>query len=140
MVNLLFSGLVPELVKQLIIVLLSQSRLNDSVQVLLAKDSLHPFTIRSHFNIDELLSGLQRPSELKVEAPTHQDDLDQHDVDHVCPAHRRLEVERFGVVGNHTEIERVAISFLDELFICHFGLFWVELGLSRLEVGIQDQE
>ena len=58
MVNLLFSGLVPELVKQLIIVLLSQSRLNDSVQVLLAKDSLHPFTIRSHFNIDELLSGL----------------------------------------------------------------------------------
>lgn len=107
---------------------------------MLAENSLHSFTIRAHFNIDELLSGLQRPSELKVEAPTHQNDLDQHDVNHVSPAHRRLKVERLSVVRNHPKIERVAISFLDELFIGHFGLFGVKLSLSRLEVGIQDQE
>jgi len=58
LVNLLFTGLVPELVEQLIIVLLPQSRLNDSVQVLLAKNSLHAFAIGAHLNVDELLSGL----------------------------------------------------------------------------------
>lgn len=83
----LFASLVPKLVKHLVIVLLPQSCLYDGVQVLLGDDSHHTVTVGAHLNIDEFLAGLQSPRELKVEAPRHQNDLDQHYMDHVSPAH-----------------------------------------------------
>ena len=69
--ELFFSNLIPEFIKELVIVFLSQRGLYDRVEILLWLYSLHTFTSRTHLNIDEFLSGLQRPCELKVEAPRH---------------------------------------------------------------------
>lgn len=86
----LFTSLVPKLVKHFVVVFLPEGCLYDSVQVLLGDNSLHPIAVGSHLYIDQLLARLQSPSELEVEAPRHQDNLDKHNVNHVRPAHTRL--------------------------------------------------
>ena len=108
--ELFFSRLVPELVEEFVIVLLSQCCLDDRVQVLLRLNPLDFIVVRAHLNVDELFARLQGPSELKVEAPGHEDDLNQDDVDHVRPAHARLKVELFGVVRHHSKVKWVLVA------------------------------
>ena len=61
-------------------------------------------------------------------------------MDHVSPAHARLESELAGVVWHHAEVERVFITLLNQLFIGAFGFFGVSLSLPSLQVGIKYQE
>ena len=56
--KLFFSRLVPELVEELVIVLLSQRCLDDSVQVLLRLNPLDLLVVRAHLNVDELFARL----------------------------------------------------------------------------------
>ena len=53
-------------------------------------------------------------------------------MNHVCPSDALLESEICGVVRNHTEIERIIITFLNQLLKGLPGLFRIELSFSRL--------
>ena len=138
--ELLLSGLVPELVEQLVVVLLAEGCLNDCVQVLLGDYPRHALSVRPHFDINQFFACLKRPSELEVEAPAHQDDLNEHDMDHISPSDRCLEVESLCVVRNHTKVEWVFVSLLDQGLVSLLGFLRVVLGLTSLQVGIEYEE
>ena len=90
--------LVREPIEQLIVVALSCRRQQHRIQVLLRYLAFNLVVAATYLNIDEFLAGLKRLSKLVVEAPAHQDDLYQHNVDHVCPAHRVCDAEVCRVV------------------------------------------
>ena len=72
-------------IKELVVILASSCRLQHRLQVLFAKLARDRIVKRSDFDVDELLASLDGLSELVVEAPGHEDDLDQNDVEHVRP-------------------------------------------------------
>ena len=74
-------------VEELIVVALSRRSLQHGVEVLLGQLSLDALVEGADFHINEFLACQQGPGELVIEAPAHEDDLDEHDVEHVCPAH-----------------------------------------------------
>ena len=109
------TSLVPELVEEHVVVLASLRRFNHSVQVLLRDNAndLRPKGL--DLNEDKFLPRLNRLVELEVEAPGHEDHLDEHDVQHVCPAHTLRHAELLGVVRHHPEVKRVRVTLLQQL-------------------------
>lgn len=93
-----------------------------------------------HFHVDELFASLDSLCDLVVEAPGHEDDLNQHNVEHVCPPHGRRYVKRLSIIGHNRPVEDIVLTFFLQAFESCFRNIWLLLCLLSLQISVHDEE
>ena len=134
------ASLVPKSIKKLVSVLFALRSLNDRIQVLFRNYTRYLLTETPHLYINQLFPCLNRLVELKVEAPTHKNDLNEDNVDHVEPSDTVAKIKGFRVVRNVPNFEKRFIVFLFELIVLLYGFFGVIPSLNYLKIGVKNQK
>ena len=127
-------------VEKLIIVFHTSRREKHRVQILFWLSSLHFFVKSVHLHINQLFTRLNCLRTLVIEAPGHQDNLDQNDMKHISPSDRILYVEFLCVVRYNWPVKCIVFPFCLQSLNRLFGSLRLLLSLLCLQKGISDQK
>ena len=131
---------VPKLVKKRIIPLLLKC-FHYSVQILFRLLPAYFGALVVHLHKDDLFSGLDGASELRLDARADQNELHDGKMSQMCPRHAKNWVKMLGgVVRDEAERQQVKPGLLSDGPLEGEGLLGVRLGVQSLQVAVQHQD
>lgn len=129
---------VPKLVEKGVVSLSFES-LNHSVEVALTHKAVHLLAVVSNLDIDDLLSVLDGPRQLGVDALADKNNFDHRIVDQMCPTDTCEDVKLVdSEVWDEAKGQPVCFSLRNQVLLCCISDFWVRPGVQHFQVAVKD--